>query len=140
MGVVRTKKTFGEFANIIEEAVDGIKRNVAQEIYNELIKKGTPYDTGTLVHSWRVSTATRGTDAKGVTQEGVIPEVFDHGGVYPSPIILNAKYKSSKRPFYVYNNQPYVTKLNDSQKWYKWIDGAVERAMNRVNNMPIKYA
>lgn len=129
-GVVKTKKSFGELAQIIEASVDGMKRDFAQEVYNDLIRPAPdhPYDTGTLVHSWRVSTTTRGEDSDGNYQQGVVPEVIDHKGVYPQPIMLDKKFVKGNRKFYVYNNQPYVNKLNDMKQYTNWIQASVDRA------------
>lgn len=132
-GLTEKVNTFKELAQVAYDAVEENKAEIVTKIFIALTQQtrnvmnnpgfGTPVDTGTLRFNWRASPVV-----------GPYLKEYHKDNSYGYPEIPDMKKYKGRfgkgwNHFYVYNNSPYVSAVNDSDKWLNFVDETITKAL-----------
>ena len=116
--------TFAKLGTTIEGIVKEDVARFVETVWDELVMTPVhPRDTGTLQHSWKVVP---------YTGNGTYLAYYPPVDEYPRPAPLDlTKYKRQWSNFVLYNNQPYLMRVNDLQgkPYSNWIEIGFAKAV-----------
>ena len=108
--VAETQNEFGDYQN-----------RVVQEVFDALVD-GTPFETGNLRANWKV--------APGSQERSGYDEYGDSAPMPEKPNMK--KYKRNWTNFSVYNNTPYIEKVNNGEGGNEHNANFIQMALSQV--------
>jgi len=114
----------GTYADIAKDIFESVGRDNAELVYSIFSElwKDTPICTGALNENWHYGPSATGQIFQ-IDQEKHVPKSEFHRGTYDecdgvrTPVPAKKIYKKRWSKFYIWNNVPYLSYVNDGITW-----------------------